>query len=318
MRVIQGIHSVVAAPFASSIVTIGNFDGVHLGHKALIRRLTERAREKGLPSVVITFEPHPVKVLYPGRRFHRIFDLEDQTEQLAKMGTDVLVIEPFSREFSQLPPDRFLLEGLFKPFVPESVIVGYDFSFGANREGSIDFLKSHASRYGFNVEVVPPVKIKDVIVSSSRIRQAVDGGDVDLANQLLGRRFYLRGLIERGAGRGRTIGVPTANLHTTAELIPARGVYAGVVELHGQMIPAAINVGLNPTFVDNESKIRIEAHLLGFSGDLYGESLSMEFVSRLRDEKKFSSATELVEQIKVDLNQCREIVGSIISDVRKN
>ena len=318
MRVIQGINAVLKAPFASSVVTIGNFDGVHLGHQALIRRLTERAREKSLPAVVVTFEPHPLKVLYPGRRFYRIFDLEDQLVQLAKLGIDVLVIEPFSREFSQLPPERFLVEGIFKPFVPESLIVGYDFSFGANREGSIDFLKGHAPQLGFNVEVVPPVKINDVIVSSSRIRQAVEAGDIELAGQLLGRRFKLRGVIERGAGRGRALGVPTANLRTTAELIPARGVYAGLVEVHGKLIPAAINIGLNPTFVNDDCKTTIEAHLLDFSGDLYGENLSIEFVVRLREEKKFASASELVEQIKLDLNQCRGLVGSLLTDVRKS
>jgi riboflavin kinase/FMN adenylyltransferase len=318
LRVIQGITSVVKAPFTSSVVTIGNFDGVHLGHQALIHCLIDRAREKNLPSVVITFEPHPLKVLYPGLRFHRIFDYDDQLEQLAKIGIDFLVVEPFSREFSQLSPERFLTEGIFKPFVPECLIVGYDFSFGANREGSLDFLQDHAPRLGFKVEIVPPVKIKDVIVSSTRIRQAVENGDVELAGRLLGRRFYLRGLIERGAGRGRTIGVPTANLRTSAELIPARGVYAGLAKIRGQEIPAAINVGLNPTFLDDDSKIRIEAHLLGFNGDLYGENLLMEFVARLREERKFSTVEALVEQIKLDLNECRKLIDGIASGVRKD
>lgn len=293
------------SPFSSSVITIGNFDGVHLGHQALIARVRARAQQMSLPSVVVTFEPHPIKVLHPERKFHRIFDIEDQIEQLSKFGIDVLAIEPFSREFSQLPPERFLSEWIFKPFVPRAVIVGYDFSFGAHRQGSIDFLKGNEARFGFELEVVAPVKIGDVIASSSRIRQAVEAGEVAFANALLGRRFYLRGLVERGAGRGRTIGVPTANMRTNAELVPARGVYACFASVQGRRWMAAVNVGLNPTFVDDERRLRVEAHLLDFSGDIYGENFKLEFVERIRDERKFASAAELTVQIRSDLERCR-------------
>jgi len=316
VRIIHGTRT-LAAPFKASVLTIGNFDGVHLGHQSLIRRLIERAKERQVPSVVITFEPHPVKVLYPDRQLHRIFDQEDLREQMERLGVDNLVIEPFSREFSQLSPETYLLEWIFKPYVPQAIVVGYDFSFGANRQGSIEFLKERAKSLGVDVEVMPPVKVGDVLVSSTRIRQAVVAGDVELANNLLGRRFYVQGLVEKGAGRGRTIGVPTANVRTTAETIPARGVYAAWVEVRGRRWPAAVNIGFNPTFVDAQGGVpSIEAHLIGFppneeSGDLYGETLKIEFVARLREEKKFSSVDALVSQIQADIAQARSKLSSL-------
>lgn len=310
MRIIHGTRH-LEAPFASSVLTIGNFDGVHRGHQALVQRVVELAKAKGLPAVVMTFEPHPVKVLYPDRKLHRIFDLDDLAEQLQGLGVDVLVIEPFSREFSQLPPERYLTEWIFRPFSPETLIVGYDFSFGANRQGSIDFLKEHASPLGVKVEVIPPVKVGDVLVSSSRIRQVVESGDVGLATLLLGRSFYVKGLVEKGAGRGRTIGVPTANVRATSETLPGRGVYAGWARVRGERWPAAVNVGYNPTFVDvHPAGLSIEAHLIGFppagkSGDLYGESIAIEFVDRLREEKKFANVDALIQQIQSDIAEAR-------------
>lgn len=293
------------------MLTIGNFDGLHLGHRALINRVLDTARRFSVPSVVMTFEPHPVKVLYPDRKLHRIFDFEDQRARLEEMGVDALVVEPFSREFSQLPPERYLLEWIYRPFVPKAVIVGYDFSFGANRQGTIDFLKSHAGSLGFEVEVVSPVKVGDVLVSSSRIRQALNEGDVALAGELLGRSFYLSGLIERGAGRGRTIGIPTANLRTAAETLPARGVYCGHVHVRGAWHDAVVNIGLNPTFNEGAGSgqpLHIEAHLLNFQGDLYGEKMTIDFVQRLRDERKFSSVSELVTQIHRDIQDGERIL----------
>lgn len=310
MRIIHGTRTLESA-FKASVLTIGNFDGVHLGHRSLIRRLVERAKALKVPSIVLTFDPHPVKVLYPDRQLNRIFDQEDLREQMEKLGVDVLVIEPFSREFSQLSPETFLLEWIFKPYVPQAIVVGYDFSFGANRAGSIEFLKERAKGLGVDVEVMPPVKVGDVLVSSTRIRQAVTSGDIELANALLGRPFYIRGIVEKGAGRGRKIGVPTANVRTTAETIPARGVYAAWVEVRGRRWEAAVNVGYNPTFVDSAGAMpSIEAHLIGFpesgeSGDLYGETLKVEFAARLREEKKFDSVDTLVNQIHADIAQAR-------------
>lgn len=251
----------------------------------------------------MTFEPHPVKVLYPDRKLQRIFDFEDQREQLQELGVDCLLVEPFSREFSQLPPERYLLEWIFRPFQPETLVVGYDFSFGANRQGSIEFLKKQAEQLRFQIEVIPPQRVGDVLVSSTRIRTALLDGDVDLAKHLLGRAFYIKGLVEKGAGRGSQIGIPTANLRASAEVIPARGVYAGWAEVRGQTYKALINVGLNPTFVESSQQtLSIEAHLPEFGGGaVYGETIRLEFVARLRDEEKFTSVDELVNQIKRDI-----------------
>lgn len=301
-------------PFPSSVLTIGNFDGVHKGHQALIQRVVQRARELGVPAIAMTFDPHPVTVLHPDRKLHRIFSMEDQHEQLARQGLDYLVVEPFSREFSQLPPERYLLEWIYRPFVPETLVVGYDFSFGADRRGSIDFLKEHADPLGMRVEVVPPVKVGEVLVSSSRIRKALQEGDVRLARELLGRPFYIEGLVEKGAGRGRAIGVPTANVRSSAETVPMRGVYAAWAEVRGQRWKALVNIGYNPTFVADPAPLMIEAHLpdwgrAGEGLDLYGEQLRLEFIDRIRDETKFASVSALVEQIHRDIEEGKRILS---------
>jgi riboflavin kinase/FMN adenylyltransferase len=321
MKVIQGVRNLVT-PFSSSILTVGNFDGVHLGHRELLHRVTTRAKAAKVPSVVMTFEPHPVKVLYPDRKLHRIFDFEDQRQQLEAAGIDALVVEPFSREFSQLTPDRYLQEWIYRPFSPLALIVGYDFNFGVGRQGSIELLRERAKEMGFQVDVVSPVKIhthtqnqngEEILVSSTRIRQALEAGDVKLAKNLLGRLFYVQGIVEKGAGRGRTIGIPTANLRSSAEILPARGVYCAWAWARGQRYKSMVNIGLNPTFNSIEGPLSVEAHILDFphageSGDLYGETVKLEFVERLREEKKFSSVNELVAQIHRDIERGAEIL----------
>jgi len=321
VQIIHGTRN-LKTPFSASVLTIGNFDGVHLGHQELLKRVHERAQKQHIPSVVMTFEPHPIKVLYPDRGLKRVFDLEDLYESIARAGIDYLVIEPFSREFSQLPPERYLVEWIYQPFMPQLVIVGYDFSFGANRGGSIEFLKEQAKHLNFAVEVVPPVKTGEILVSSTRIRQAVEQGDVKLAAELLGRRFYVSGIVERGAGRGRTIGIPTANIRSAAETVPARGVYAAIATVHGTRYAAAVNIGLNPTFTDGQVMPQsIEAHLLNVPVDefnIYGEAIRIEFIDRLRDEKKFSSVQELVTQIKVDIMSAEKIAGKLVRGADDN
>lgn len=309
MQVLSSIRELPSS-LKASVLTIGNFDGVHLGHQALISRVVSLAKEAQIPSIVMTFEPHPVKVLHPDRKLTRIFDFEDQRDQLALAGIDILVVEPFSRDFSQVPAERFLNEWIYRPFSPKDVIVGYDFSFGAERKGSIEFLKTKGGELGLNVEVIPPVKVGGEICSSTRIRQALEAGEVKLANQLLGRQFYVRGLVERGAGRGRTIGIPTANVRTTAETLPAGGVYAAFATTRSGRYKAMVNIGSNPTFV-HAGMVGLEAHLLDFNGDLYGEEVRIDFVDRLRDEKKFGSAQELVSQIHRDIEAGRAILEQV-------
>ncbi|MES2855129.1 MAG: bifunctional riboflavin kinase/FAD synthetase [Bdellovibrionota bacterium] len=302
MRIIHGVRQLPSA-IAGSCLTIGNFDGVHLGHQALLANVVARARHTKQPAIVMTFDPHPVKVLHPDRGMNRIFDFDDQRERFETLGLDILVVEPFSREFSQVPADRFIKDWVFKPFNPSSVVVGYDFSFGANRDGSIDFMKAQATELGFDLEVVPPVKVDGVLVSSTRIRKAVEAGEVKLASALLGRHFYLRGLVEKGAGRGRTIGIPTANLRTTAETLPMRGVYAAYATVRGVRHKSVVNIGLNPTFNENANQaLSVEAHLIDFKlADIYGEEVRLDFKDRLRDESKFPNVEALVKQIKQDI-----------------
>jgi riboflavin kinase/FMN adenylyltransferase len=311
VHIIQGVKN-IQTKFVSTALTIGNFDGVHLGHQVLINKVVQQAKKTGSQSVVMTFEPHPVQALHPERKLHRIFDFEDQKRQLEALGIDALVIEPFSREFSQVTPDRYIHDWIYEPFKPSLLVVGYDFSFGANRSGSIDFLRDQGSKLGFEVEVVPPVKVSEVLVSSSKIREAIDDGNVRLAASLLGRRFYVEGIVERGAGRGRTIGVPTANLHLTAETIPARGVYCAFVDSRTGRHRAVVNVGLNPTFQQSSHQaLSVEVHLVGVETEqndgrgpnLYGEILRVEFVDRLRDERRFGSVDELVAQIRRDIDE---------------
>jgi riboflavin kinase/FMN adenylyltransferase len=307
MTVLDGIRE-LSNPMASSVLTIGNFDGVHLGHQVLLKRLVELARRASVPSVVMTFEPHPVKVLHPDRRLTRIFDFDDQRKSLESAGIDLMVVEPFSREFSQVGAERFLNEWIYRPFCPRAVIVGYDFSFGSERKGSIDFLRLRAGELGIEVEVIPPVKVDGEICSSSRIRQSLESGDVELANKLLGRPFYVEGLVERGAGRGRTIGIPTANLRTNAETLPQQGVYAAFAVTRAGRFKCVVNIGSNPTFV-HAGQVTVEAHLLDFDSDLYGEHLRIEFISRLRNEMKFSGVDALVAQIRSDIVAGRKVLA---------
>lgn len=314
-----------ASPYgAPTVLTIGNFDGVHRGHQELIKRAVANARALKIPAVVFTFEPHPVTVLRPDLKLKRLFDAEDRREQLARLGVEILVVEPFSRSFSQLTPEQFLIENVIRPFQPRVVVVGYDFSFGANRAGGIDFLREHAKSPAitFDVEVVPPVTIaiegKDTIVSSTRIRQALQAGRAGEARALLGRPYALRGIVKKGAGRGRTIGVPTANIEPTVESGIQPGVYAGVAHVRGRDFAAMVNIGTNPTFEGSEATtLHVEAHLPEYDGvkdgDLYGETLQIGFIERIRDEKKFSSVAELVSQIKSDIEVGSRILEKEIS-----
>lgn len=314
MQIIPGIHS-LGAQLTGSILTIGNFDGVHLGHRALLERVVVEAKRVNGPAVVMTFDPHPVKVLHPDRQLKRLFSFDDQRRQLEQIGISHLVVEPFSREFSQVEAAEFVNDWIMKPFAPHKVIIGYDFSFGANRKGSLDLIKSQSAIHGFEVEIVPPFKSDNKIISSTLIRDCVADGDVTAARRYLGRPFYVEGLVERGAGRGRTIGVPTANLQVHAETIPKTGVYAVIVDIQSdpkrpvRRLLGVCNIGRNPTFNFEDAPVSVECHIFDFSEDIYGTPVKLEFVERLRDELKFSSAGELVVQIKTDIENGRKILA---------
>lgn len=323
LKVFNGIADLAATGGgfgAASVVTIGNFDGVHRGHQALLRRTLDLAKAASVPAVVLTFEPHPLAVLKPELKLKRLFDSEDRKQQFAVAGIDTLVIEPFSRRFSQMTPEQFLNDILVVPFRPRAIVVGYDFSFGANRSGSIDFLRSRSAQHGFAVEVVSPVAVHlggealETTVSSTRIRAALAQGAAESAKQLLGRPYVLRGVVRKGAGRGRTIGIPTANLEPTVESAIQPGVYAAWTKVRGRFEMGLVNIGRNPTFVDSDV-LHVEAHLPRYEGaaegDLYGEFIELHFERRIRDEKKFASVAELTAQIRIDIESGTKLLAAI-------
>lgn len=310
MKTLSGVKT-LEKPLRRSVITIGNFDGLHLGHRKIISRIRELAESNGALSVVMTFDPHPRQVLSPDPTFKRVFLLSDLSKQLEVEKIDYLILEPFSRDLSQMEPEIFIQERVFKPLNPSHLVVGYDFSFGANRKGTLTVLEHICSKLNILLEVIPPYKIQDTIVSSTRIRQAVTEGDVSFARDLLGRNFYTEGIVERGEGRGRTIGFPTANLSLKSELIPRAGVYSGWLHFKGERKKAVANIGTNPTFhLNPNAPIKFEVFVLDFSADLYGENVHFEFYKRIRDEKRFSSVQELIAQIKKDVEIARDSLAN--------
>ncbi len=304
MQILNGV-SEIKSILKDSVVTIGNFDGVHLGHREIISRVVESSRRVGGPAILMTFDPHPRKVLQPEKNLKTIFPREDLENEIKKLGIDILIFEPFSRELSQMSPDDFIQTRIYKPLSPHSLIVGYDFHFGANREGNLEKLKELTDRLKINLEIVSPVKTDHMLVSSSQIRLALANGDVAAAKQMLGRSFYLKGLIVKGKGRGKTIGFPTANLSARAETFPKLGVYATQIKVRGKFLKSITNVGFNPTFADAPLAIQVETYIFNFSEQIYGEEAVVQFDSFVRDEKKFKSVTELVEQIRLDVEMVK-------------
>lgn len=306
MEIVRGYGS-VPRRLRNPVVAIGNFDGVHRGHQAIFDLVREQAAAQGGESVVLTFEPHPVKVLAPALAPALITTYARKLELVAECGIDVAVVQPFDPALAAMSADQFIQEALVRALGARGVVVGYNFSFGHGRAGTPEMLRGAGAELGFTVTVVAPLTFDGLVTSSTKVREFVLDGRVDAATKLLGREFELNGAVVRGAGRGRQIGVPTANLQPEEELIPRGGVYVGHVRRRGARLPAVINVGINPTFVDGGSQT-IEAHVLDFEADLYDERLTFEFHQRLRSEQRFSGVAELVARIKADIEQGREIL----------
>lgn len=305
MQVLQGVEQIVP-PLEASVVTIGNFDGVHLGHQQLIETVVREAQYYGVPSVVYTFHPHPVKVLHPERSTERLFDFKDQQEQFAQRGIDKVVLQNFSKEFARIPPTVFLQKYLVDPLRPKTLVVGHDFSFGADRAGNIPFLEGFCAEKGLRLIIIPPFQLGGAPVSSTRIRNELQHGEVQKANELLGRNYYLRGHVEKGFQRGRSIGVPTANIHPDVEFVPRKGVYFTLTKIGAHLHPSITNIGVNPTFHDGKKgPVKIESHLFDFDAHLYGLEVEVHLLKFLRDEKKFAGLEELKNQINLDIEQAR-------------
>jgi riboflavin kinase / FMN adenylyltransferase len=289
--------------FQRGVVTVGNFDGLHLGHQSLLRR----AASVTGPKIVITFDPHPMQILRPERQLKRLFPREDLIEQLPRYGVDLLVILPFTHEFAALPARDFLNQ-FVAVFHHTDVVAGYDFTFGNGREGTLDFLREWCTAAGIQIDVLAPLRMSGEVVSSRRIRDMILHGDVHSAQLLLGRPFYLRGEVVSGAGRGVQLGFPTLNQHVCNETLPAKGVYATRVRCAGVTYPSVTNVGTNPTF-ENGEQLKFETHVLDQEVEWHGKTIDVELVERLRDEKKFSGIEDLKKQIQTDILKAKAIVG---------
>jgi riboflavin kinase/FMN adenylyltransferase len=309
MKLYKGMDE-LEKPYQSAVITIGNFDGLHLGHQALIQQTVSQAKKIGAISVVITFRPHPQLVLRPTTGPHLINTYDEKIELISHLGVDVLVEEPFSREFSNTNPEGFI-DDLIHKIGLRVLYLGYDFAFGKERAGSVTVLKEIAAKKGVEIHVLPATKLAGKAVSSSSVRGFLEAGKMDLVSKYLGRPFFLRGLVWRGEGRGRTIGVPTANLRTENRVYPKVGVYASKTLWRNQWYLSVSNIGFNPTFRENSDDfpLKVETHLFDFSQDMYGDEIQVNFIQFLREEKKFSSVNALMEQIHKDFAEARNVLA---------
>ncbi len=292
----------------ATVLTIGRFDGVHLGHQQLIRTTVERARALDMLSAVLTWEPHPRAVLQPDQPLQLLSDLDEKIEQIRRLEPDLLIIAPFTPAIRNLTAAEYMAH-IMAALPVREIWVGEDFAMGRGREGDILRLMELGREMGFAVGALSKYKVAGIPVSSSRIRELVLAGNVSGASALLGRPFALRGIVTRGDGRGRLIGFPTANVQVSHDVVlPANGVYVCRAYLAtGQVISAVTNVGVRPTFAGTQRVV--EAHLLNWEGDLYDQPLRVEFLMRLRDERKFSGVDDLVNQIKRDVAEAQAILG---------
>lgn len=293
----------------SCALTLGNFDGVHLGHRALFRKLVKVSRTLACPSVVCTFNPHPLKFLAPEKAPALLNTPAEKRRLIAASHVDYLLEIPFTEEFAAISPEAFVDDILVKKLKVKSLIVGYDYAFGKQRRGNADFLKAYCSLRGITVDIMQPVGADGLPFSSTRIRDLVAAGEVGRVVDLLGRQYNLEGIVVPGDQRGRTLGFPTANLATDKELLPAAGVYVVKVRHGLQEYGGVVNLGMRPTFAAVSPTI--EVHLLDFTGDLYGETLRIYFLERLRGEKKFATVDELSRAIAADVLAARQVLPTI-------
>ncbi len=306
-RTMQHYRSLEEVNLQNSWLTVGVFDGVHLGHQQIMKKLTAGAHANDAPAVVLTFDPHPVSVL-SGHEIKCLTLPDERASLLGQLGVDVVITERFTRELSQVTAYDFMAR-LTRELGLKHLLVGYDFALGKGREGNAARLTEIGSELGYHVEVIPALSDESGVISSTAIRNLIELGNVAEAARLLGRPYSLHGPVIRGDGRGRTIGVPTANLaYPREKLIPPKGIYACWAYLHDRQYLAAINIGTNPTFTPEKQTLNVEVHLLDFDEEIYGEDLRLEFVAHLRDELKFDSVDALLEQIWKDIELTRKML----------
>jgi riboflavin kinase / FMN adenylyltransferase len=304
----QHLRSLDISNLHSAWVAIGSFDGVHRGHQALIRQLVTHAHEAGSPAVVITFYPHPMVVIKDFQGAYYLTTPDERARLLSDLGIDAVITLPFTQQLASLTADEFM-DQLSASLHLRSLWVGPDFALGRNRTGNIETLREIGQRLHYELRVIQPITDDSNIISSSLIRKLVSSGDVSAASRLLGRYYATSGEIVHGDGRGKGIGIPTANQEVWPELLlPATGVYATWALLGDRRLPSVTNIGFRPTFENQPVLPRIETHLLDFEEDLYTHSLKLEYVERLRPEQRFSSIQALLDQIHVDIGRAREVL----------
>ncbi len=306
MEIIRSLEE-IKSPLDKSVATIGNFDGVHLGHREIFRALVKKASEINGASVVITFVPHPLKVLRP-EQAPRLLNTYAEKERLIRAScVDYLVELPFDDSMAEMSPRDFVNNILVGKLGVRHLIIGYDYAFGKDRSGDADFLTRAGEEKGFDVEVLGPILRGEEIYSSTLARRMLAAGDVVAVVEPLGRNFTLEGRVVRGANRGAKLGFPTANLISEKEILPRPGVYAVKVKYNDIMYDGVMNIGFNPTF--GVERISLEVHILDFNEDIYDKTIRVYFVDRLRDEQVFKSAQELADRIAADIEQARKILA---------
>jgi len=298
----------ISTPFSNSVITLGNFDGIHIGHQELVSMVIRRAKELKGQSMVVTFRPHPLKILAPEKCPPLISIYEEKIRLLEKLGIDVLVKIPFSLDFAAMTPRDFVKDILCGLLGAKEIFVGYNYRFGRGREGTTETLKKMGEEFGFSVNEVEQISHNGKAVSSTAIRQLLKDGRVEDAADLLGRPYALIGIVVHGDSRGRQLGFPTANIVSRHVIIPSDGVYAVKVAARDRCYDGVANIGFRPTF--DKQTLAIEVHLFDFDEDLYGEEVTLFFLSKIREERKFESADALIRQISKDIEEAKSILAS--------
>jgi len=292
-----------------TILTIGTFDGVHLGHQKIIQRLNRIKAEENGKTAILTFFPHPRRVLNRGNEIKMLTTIDEKIDLLDKLGLDFLIIEPFTKEFSDLPAREFVKDLLVDQLKIKILVIGYDHQFGKNREGDYEQMKEFGEEFGFRLEKIPVHDFENVAISSTKIRKALENGNIEKANQYLGYEYFLTGEVIKGQGLGKKMSYPTINIHISEDykLIPKTGVYTVKTRIGKKTVFGIMNIGFRPT-VDGKYQT-IEVHLLDFNADLYGENIRIRMLKRIREEKKFESLEALTKQIRKDEETAREWLG---------
>lgn len=292
--------------FPYPVVTLGNYDGVHLGHQQIFQKLVERAKKMSGTSVIFTFEPHPLRVLSPSTAPPLLNTFRRKMELFETYGIDVVICAEFTREFAATPPEDFIKNILVGRIGVREILVGYDYAFGRGKQGTTDAMTEMGKRYGFQVDVIPAFILHEEVISTTRLRELVRQGEIRKVCTLLGRCYASEGIVVAGDHRGKTLGFPTANLQSHNELFPKQGVYAVQVEYRDRLFDGVANIGTHPTF--GEGKVTIEVHIFDFHEEIYGQFVRVLYRGRLRDEKTFDKRESLVRQIHQDIEEARRVL----------